>query len=78
MSTDVLGRLMMEKLVKKFLYKFADAKDMEDLKSSLAAKDYETAFFLSCEGASAKVSRPLTYQPSDACNCLIAQGLADY
>ena len=41
---DVLGRLMMEKLVKKFLYKFADAKDMEDLKSSLAAKDYETAF----------------------------------
>ena len=30
---DVLGRLMMEKLVKKFLYKFADAKDMEELKS---------------------------------------------
>lgn len=41
---DVLGRLMAEKLVKKFLYKFADAKDMEELKTSLAAKDYETAF----------------------------------
>lgn len=41
---DVLGRLTMERLVKKFLYKFADAKDMEELKSSLAAKDYETAF----------------------------------
>lgn len=41
---DVLGRLMTEKLVKKFLYKFADARDMEELKSSLAAKDYATAF----------------------------------
>ena len=41
---DVLGRLMMEKLVKKFLYKFVDAKDMEELESSLAAKDYDTAF----------------------------------
>lgn len=41
---DVLGRLMSEKLVKKFLYKFADARDMEELKSSLAAKDYNTAF----------------------------------
>lgn len=41
---DVLGRLMMEKLVRKFLYKFADAGDMEELKTSLAAGDYETAF----------------------------------
>lgn len=41
---DVLGRLMNDKLVKRFLYKFADAKDMEELKNSLAAKDYETAF----------------------------------
>lgn len=41
---DVLGRLMTEKLVKKFLYKFADAKDMEELKTSLEAKDYNTAF----------------------------------
>lgn len=41
---DVLGRLMSEKLVRKFLYKFADAKDMETLKSSLETKDYETAF----------------------------------
>lgn len=41
---DVLGRLMNDKLVKRFLYKFADAKDMEELKDSLATKDYETAF----------------------------------
>lgn len=41
---DVLGRLMNEKLVKKFLYKFADAKDMGELQNSLKAQDYETAF----------------------------------
>lgn len=41
---DALGRLMSEKLVKRFLYKFADAKDMETLKNSLEAQDYETAF----------------------------------
>lgn len=41
---DALGRLMNEKLVKRFLFKFADATDMETLKNSLAAQDYETAF----------------------------------
>lgn len=41
---DALGRLMNDKLVKRFLYKFADAKDMEMLKDSLEAQDYETAF----------------------------------
>lgn len=41
---DVLGRLMSEKLVRKFLYKFADARDMGELQSSLKAQDYETAF----------------------------------
>lgn len=41
---DVLERLLNEKLVKKFLYKFADAKDMGELQSSLETQDYETAF----------------------------------
>ncbi len=41
---DALGRLMNDKLVKRFLYKFADAKEMEMLKNSLEAQDYETAF----------------------------------
>lgn len=41
---DVMDRLLNEKLIKKFLYKFADAKDMGELQSSLEAQDYETAF----------------------------------
>lgn len=41
---NVLERLMTEKLVKKFLYKFADTRDMEELKASLAAGDCSTAF----------------------------------
>ncbi|MBO5282996.1 MAG: Hpt domain-containing protein [Lachnospiraceae bacterium] len=44
---NVLERLMTEKLVRKFLYKFADAGDMEELKTSLAAGDYSTAFRMS-------------------------------
>lgn len=41
---DVVERLMNEKLVKRFLYKFADATDMETLRNSLKTQDYETAF----------------------------------
>ncbi len=41
---NVLDRLMSEKLVRKFLYKFLDARDMEELKASLAVQDYSTAF----------------------------------
>lgn len=67
---DVLERLMNDKLVKRFLYKFADAKDMEELKSSLEAQDYETAFRMAhnLKGVCANLSiRKLGASSSELC-----------
>lgn len=90
---DALGRLMNDKLVKKFLYKFADAGDMQTLKDSLEAKDYETAFRMAhnLKGVCANLSiRKLGASSSDLCEelrdgqytdqveALMAAVLADY
>lgn len=73
---DVLGRLMTEKLVKKFLYKFADAKDMEELKTSLEAKDYNTAFRMAhnLKGVCANLS--ITRLGASVPNCVRNSGTA--
>lgn len=41
---SVLGRLISEKLVQKFIFKFLDDKSFELLKVSLEKSDYEEAF----------------------------------
>ncbi|MCM1373673.1 MAG: Hpt domain-containing protein [Muribaculum sp.] len=67
---DALGRLMNDKLVKKFLYKFVDAGDMQMLKDSLEKKDYETAFRMAhnLKGVCANLSiRRLGASSSDLC-----------
>lgn len=67
---DVLGRLMNDKIVKKFLYKFADTKDLEMLKNALAAQDYEIAFRMAhnLKGVCANLSiRKLGASSSDLC-----------
>lgn len=67
---DALGRLMNDKLVKRFLYKFADARDMEELKNSLEAGDYATAFRMAhnLKGVCANLSiRKLGASSSELC-----------
>lgn len=41
---DVLGRLMNEKRILKYLGKFRSTEEFEDMKAAVAAKDWENAF----------------------------------
>lgn len=43
-AEEVLSRLMNETLVKKFLFKFSDDPNYEELANAIGAEDWETAF----------------------------------